>query len=57
MIYLFTLPTVATESVFITTVIDAHEGCNVACFDIRGRFCMLTLTRTLPWSSRVDWQS
>ena len=26
------------ESVFITTVIDTHEGCNVACFDIPGAF-------------------
>jgi hypothetical protein len=33
-----TLPTVATESVFITAVIDAHEGRNVACFDIPGAF-------------------
>jgi hypothetical protein len=33
-----TLPTVATESVFITTVIDANEGCDVACFDIPGAF-------------------
>ena len=29
-----TLPTVAMESVFITAVIDAHEGRDVACFDI-----------------------
>jgi hypothetical protein len=33
-----TLPTVATESVFITAVIDAHEGRDVACFDIPGAF-------------------
>ncbi len=33
-----TLPTVATESVFITAVIDAHEGRGVACFDILGAF-------------------
>jgi hypothetical protein len=33
-----TLPTVATESVFITTVISAHEGRDVACFDIPGAF-------------------
>jgi hypothetical protein len=33
-----TLPTVATELVFITAVIDAHEGHNVACFDIPGAF-------------------
>jgi hypothetical protein len=33
-----TSPTVATESVFITAVIDAHEGRNVACFDIPGAF-------------------
>ena len=32
------LPTVATESVFITAVIDAHEGRDVACFDIPGAF-------------------
>ena len=33
-----TLPTVSTESVFITEVIDAHEGRDVACFDIPGAF-------------------
>jgi hypothetical protein len=33
-----TLPTVATESVFITAVIDMHEGHDVACFDIPGAF-------------------
>jgi hypothetical protein len=33
-----TSPTVATESVFITTVIDVHEGRDVACFDIPGGF-------------------
>jgi hypothetical protein len=33
-----TLPTVATESVFITGVIDVHEGQDVACFDIPGAF-------------------
>jgi hypothetical protein len=33
-----TFPTVATESVFITAVIDVHEGHNVACFDIPGAF-------------------
>ncbi|KAL3810038.1 hypothetical protein ACHAXA_000207 [Cyclostephanos tholiformis] len=33
-----TSPTVATESVFITAVIDAHEGRDVACFDIPGAF-------------------
>ena len=32
------LPTVATESVFITAIINAHEGRNVACFDIPGVF-------------------
>ena len=29
-----TSPTVLTEVVFITAVIEAHEGRNVACFDI-----------------------
>jgi hypothetical protein len=33
-----TLPTVATELVFITTVVDMHKGCNDACFDIPGAF-------------------
>ena len=33
-----TLPTVATESVFVTAVIDAHKGQDVACFDIPGAF-------------------
>jgi len=33
-----TSPTVATESVFITAVIDAHEGWDVGCFDIPGAF-------------------
>jgi hypothetical protein len=33
-----TSPTVSTESVFITAVIDAHEGRDVACFDIPGAF-------------------
>jgi len=33
-----TLPTEATESVFITAVIDAHGGHDVACFDIPGAF-------------------
>jgi hypothetical protein len=31
-------PTVATESVFITAIIDTHEGHDVACFDIPGAF-------------------
>jgi hypothetical protein len=33
-----TSPTVATESVFITAVINAHEGRDVACFDTPGAF-------------------
>ena len=33
-----TLPTEATELVFITAVIDAHKGRNVACSDIPGEF-------------------
>jgi hypothetical protein len=33
-----TLLTVATESVFITAVIDMPGGCDVACFDIPGVF-------------------
>jgi hypothetical protein len=33
-----TLPTVATKSVFITAIINAHKGRNVTCFDIPGAF-------------------
>jgi hypothetical protein len=33
-----TSPTVATESVFITAVIDTHKGRDVACFNIPGAF-------------------
>ena len=33
-----TMLTVATESVFLTAVIDVHEGHDVACFDIMGVF-------------------
>jgi hypothetical protein len=32
------LPTVSTEAVFITAVIDSHEERDVACFDIPGAF-------------------
>ena len=28
----------ATELVFITVVVNAHEGCNVTCYDIPGAF-------------------
>ncbi len=28
----------STEAVFITAVIEAHEGCDVACFNIPGAF-------------------
>jgi hypothetical protein len=33
-----TLPTVATEPVFITAVIDMHKGHKVICFNIPGAF-------------------
>ncbi len=33
-----TLPTVAMKSVFITAVVDAYEGRDVACFNIPGEF-------------------
>jgi hypothetical protein len=33
-----TLPTMAMELVFITAIVDAHKGCNVACFNILGAF-------------------
>jgi hypothetical protein len=33
-----TSPTIATESVFITAVVDAHKGRDVACYDIPGAF-------------------
>ncbi len=34
-----TSPTMSTGAVFITAVVDAYKGCNVACFDIPGAFC------------------
>jgi hypothetical protein len=52
-----TLPTVAMELVFITTIVDVHEGRNVACFNIPGAFLHKTSKRTLPWSSRSGWRS
>ena len=33
-----TSPTVSTESVFLTSVIDAFEGRDVGCYDIPGAF-------------------
>ncbi len=33
-----TPPTVSTDAVFITVVVDAYEGCDIACFDIPGAF-------------------
>ena len=33
-----TSPTVSTKSVFITVVIDTHEGRDIACVDILGAF-------------------
>ena len=33
-----TSPTVSTESVFLTSVVDAHERRDVACYDIPGAF-------------------
>jgi hypothetical protein len=33
-------PTMSMEAVFVTTVIEAHEERDVACFDIPGAFCM-----------------
>ncbi len=33
-----TLPAVATKSVFITAVVNAHKGREVACFDIPSAF-------------------
>jgi hypothetical protein len=31
-------PTMSTEAVFITGVVNAYEGCNITCFDIPGAF-------------------
>jgi hypothetical protein len=33
-----TSPTVSTESVFVTSVVDAHKQRDVACYDIPGAF-------------------
>ena len=53
-----TLPTVAMESVFITAVIDTHEGRDVACFDIPGAFLHADVDEDITMvSSRADWQS
>jgi hypothetical protein len=55
-----TSPPVATESVFITIVIDAHKGRNVACFDIPGAFLHTDVDEDITMvlkSSRADWQS
>jgi hypothetical protein len=32
------IPTVLMESVFITAVVDIHEGCNITCFNILDAF-------------------
>ena len=42
------LPTVATESVFITAIIDAYKGRNVACFDIPGVFLHANVDEDIP---------
>ncbi len=40
-------PTIATELVFITTVIDAYKGLDVACFDIPGAFLHANLDKDI----------
>ncbi len=42
-----TSPTVSTEAVFITAVIDAHEERDVACFDIQGVFLHADLDKDI----------
>jgi hypothetical protein len=42
-----TLPTVAMGLVFITAVIDAHKGCNVACIDIMGAFLLADVNKDI----------
>ena len=50
-------PTVATESVFITAVIDAHEGRDVACFDIPGAFLHAESNEDTTMVLKGNWQS
>jgi hypothetical protein len=49
-----TLPTVAMESVFITVVIDAHKGRDVACFDIPGAFLYADIDEDQGQTDRAD---
>jgi hypothetical protein len=42
-----TLPTVSTEAVFITAVIDAHEERDVTCFNILGAFLHADLDKDI----------
>ena len=41
-------PIVATDSVFITGVIEAHEHRKVVCYDIPGAFFMQTVRMRIP---------
>ncbi len=42
-----TSPTISTEAVFITAVIDAHKERDVACFDILGAFLHADLDKDI----------
>ena len=54
-----TLPTLSTELVFITVVIEAHEECDVACFDIPGAFLHANsdkdITKVLKGRLKNSW--
>ncbi len=41
------LPTVATESVFITAIVNAYKGCNIACLNIPGAFLHMDVEEDL----------
>jgi hypothetical protein len=41
------MPTVSTELVFITMVVDAHKGHDVACFDISEAFLHADLDKDI----------
>ena len=47
-------PTVATESVFITAVVDAHEGRTVKIVDVPGAFMLTRMTWSM-FDSLVKW--
>jgi hypothetical protein len=46
---------VSTEAVFITVVVDAYKGCDVACFDIPGAFLHADSDKDITMILRGRW--